>query len=382
MYNRKIRVHLIDTPGFDDTDRSDVEVLQDIAHWLSASFKEGIRLSGIVYIHRISDPRMAGSSRRNLVMFKKLCGEKAYQSVVLATSMWSRVSEDEGRERERQLIETDDFWGHMCKQGSRVFRYLNTQQSALELVGYILSMHSKVTLDIQDEMVIQGHEIDETSAAHELNAEIIRERNRYNAKLAAAKEEMKQAMLDRDEEMQRFYKEEIDGFQDKLRKTAAEQQKLTQSLEDVEKRKEEEFRAFREELMKEHQEERARYQQERDEYRKSIRKQEETIRQQQLAEEQRMREQQASREEMERRHAEFQRTMEEQRREHEVRIREMDENHRRVVADLEERGGRRPPSKSFFPVVTEVEDGQMLTCCHQGGFWPRVGWVVGKIFGF
>ena len=92
MYNRTLRVHLIDTPGFDDSERSDVQVLQEIAHWLSKSFKLGTRLSGVIFIHRISDSRMTGSVGRNLLMFKKLCGEQAYQSVVLATSMWSKVT--------------------------------------------------------------------------------------------------------------------------------------------------------------------------------------------------------------------------------------------------------------------------------------------------
>jgi hypothetical protein len=39
MYNKNIRVHLIDTPGFDDTDRSDVQVLvfQSLAAFTSST---------------------------------------------------------------------------------------------------------------------------------------------------------------------------------------------------------------------------------------------------------------------------------------------------------------------------------------------------------
>lgn len=65
MYNRNLRVHLIDKPGFDDTGTSDVGVLQDVAHWLSASFVDGVRLSGIIYMHRITDKRMTGSAIRS-----------------------------------------------------------------------------------------------------------------------------------------------------------------------------------------------------------------------------------------------------------------------------------------------------------------------------
>lgn len=85
MYSPQLCVHLIDTPGFDDTERSDVQVLQDISHWLSMSFKDGIRPSGIIFMHRISDVRMTRSALRNLIMFKKLFGETAYQSVVSVT---------------------------------------------------------------------------------------------------------------------------------------------------------------------------------------------------------------------------------------------------------------------------------------------------------
>ncbi|KAH8747508.1 hypothetical protein BGZ57DRAFT_807112, partial [Hyaloscypha finlandica] len=250
MYNKNLRVHLIDTPGFDDTNRSDVQVLQDLAHWLSGSFKYGIRLSGVVFLHRISDPRMASSARRNLLMFKKLCGEKAYQSVILGTTHWSNVSPQDGTRRERELIETDEYWGLMCKKGSRVFRYANTRESALSLIGYILKQHMTVTLDIQDEMVNKGHDIDETSAAHELNAEII------------------------------------------------------QTLKEVDKRKEAEFRAFKEQMKKERDQERQRYDAERQKHMAKVAQQEKALKEQQRRAMERMEKDKASLEEMARKQKE------------------------------------------------------------------------------
>lgn len=86
MWDDTSLVHPIDTPGSDDTNLSDVQVLQNIAHWLSMSFKSGVKLSGIIYLRRITDPRMTGSIRRNLLMFKKLCGEDSFSSVILATA--------------------------------------------------------------------------------------------------------------------------------------------------------------------------------------------------------------------------------------------------------------------------------------------------------
>ena len=50
---------------------------------------------------------------------------------------------------------------------------------------------------------------------------------------------------------QREFKEEIDALQEKIKKGEEEQHKFTQTLKEVDKRKEEEFRAFREQMKKE-----------------------------------------------------------------------------------------------------------------------------------
>lgn len=119
-------VYLVDTPGFDDTNRSDTEVLRELATWLADSYTAKINLSGIIYLHRISDVRMQGSAKKNLYMFKKLCGDNALKNVILGTTMWDKVSETEGTARELELISTPDFWGWMVKQGSRVSRHTGT----------------------------------------------------------------------------------------------------------------------------------------------------------------------------------------------------------------------------------------------------------------
>jgi hypothetical protein len=62
-------------------------------------------------------------------------------------------------------------------------------------------------------------------------------------KLAAMRNQMEEAIVQRDNKLQHGFKEEIDTLQQKIRRIE-EQQKLTQTLKEVGKRKEEEFRAF------------------------------------------------------------------------------------------------------------------------------------------
>ncbi|PON26905.1 hypothetical protein TGAM01_v204406 [Trichoderma gamsii] len=205
ILNDRICVHLICSPRFDDTLRSDVQVLQDL-HWFSRSFEEGTRLSGMIYLHRITDVRMTGSARRNLVMFQKLCGENAFSSVVLATTMWNLVEEATDEQRERELIESDEFWGYMHNQFN------------------------------------QGHQIEETKAGLQLNEDILRERKKYQAELQAMKEKMHETMALNNAELQRIFREE------NIRLKEEEQAKLKQDLKEVQARKDYEFEEFKRQL--------------------------------------------------------------------------------------------------------------------------------------
>ena len=54
------------SPGFNDTSKSDTEILQDISQWLRETYEEDNKLSGIVYLHRergAGQAREEGSSR-------------------------------------------------------------------------------------------------------------------------------------------------------------------------------------------------------------------------------------------------------------------------------------------------------------------------------
>ena len=46
---------LIDMPGFDDTTRTDSEVLTEITHIVASQYKLGVQLKGIIYINRSTD---------------------------------------------------------------------------------------------------------------------------------------------------------------------------------------------------------------------------------------------------------------------------------------------------------------------------------------
>ncbi|KAL4069908.1 P-loop containing nucleoside triphosphate hydrolase protein [Scleroderma yunnanense] len=125
---------LLDTPGFKDTNKSDTEILKSIVDWLSK--RKGTLLSGILYFHRITDDRITGTAVKYIPDFQRLCGENGISKIVLTTTMWDGLEEEVGIERLKGLKR--NYWKPMAARGSTAFRYLNTRQSAEELLLHLL----------------------------------------------------------------------------------------------------------------------------------------------------------------------------------------------------------------------------------------------------
>ncbi|KAI0886793.1 P-loop containing nucleoside triphosphate hydrolase protein [Annulohypoxylon maeteangense] len=226
-------VYLVDTPGFDDTNRTDKEVLKEIAIWLGKSYEEKIQLSGIIYLHRITDTRMQGSAKKNLLMFKKLCGPQALNRVILATTMWERLpSEDMGVKRENELVNTEEFWGWMTRQGSKVRRHHNTETSAKNLLQiFVSSTNAPIKLKIQEEIVDKHKQLSETSAGIELDSALAQEREKYRRELEEMKEEMKEALAARDNETANIIRQTQQEVLDKIKNLDRDRQELRVSFE-------------------------------------------------------------------------------------------------------------------------------------------------------
>ncbi|KAL3451860.1 WD40-repeat-containing domain protein [Aspergillus insuetus] len=198
-------LYLIDTPGFDDTNRSETEVLRELAGWLTST-----------------NVRMTGSAKRNILTFRKLCGDNALPNVVLATSMWDDVPLDVAIKREKELIEQPEWWGHMISKGSRTFRHDNTRESAITLVKEFLQVAKPtVVLSLQEEMV-DGHKtLEQTSAG----------------------EDFKEALRLRDEEAVREIAETANAYKAKMEKLENDQSMLQVQLDSLAETLEREYEA-------------------------------------------------------------------------------------------------------------------------------------------
>lgn len=123
------------------------------------TFRRGhnkILLDGILYLHRISDNRMAGTPLRNLEVFEKICGPKACSRVVMMTTMWDELDDEETGETRQEELEAT-FWKPMIDRGSKTERYRNTSESAWRILEPFFGNQRQrlAALQSQKETVLQ-----------------------------------------------------------------------------------------------------------------------------------------------------------------------------------------------------------------------------------
>lgn len=214
---------LIDTPGFNDTFRSETEVLKEIASWLEKTYRNAdIKLSGVLYLHALEERRMGGTSLRSLKMFRQLCGEASLSNVIMVSTGWGvyqrdgRVSTAEGKEQE--LMTKKEFWQGMIEKGAKTARFEDSQKSALDIISHLIPK-APVVLKIQHELVDEAKDLIDTAAGATVDEELVKLQAAYDKQLKDVQEEMTAALQDRDEEMQAILAEERLRFQ-KLRDEA------------------------------------------------------------------------------------------------------------------------------------------------------------------
>ena len=206
----------VDTPGFDDTIKSDLDILKLIAKWLSGTYvtindffcscddrlpyrscASRFRLAGLLYFHRISDNRMAGTSLKNFHLFEQLCG-KDFRNIVLTTTMWDDVDEPVGAAREQELMK--DYWRPMLERGSSVKRFLYTPESAFDILASIFDdVTERNPLLIRKEMNDSGLLLKETSAGKLLKMELGELAARNQEALERIRRELRDPTVDADQ---------------------------------------------------------------------------------------------------------------------------------------------------------------------------------------
>lgn len=216
---------LVDTPGFNDTYKSDTEILLELAKWLEVTYRQNARLNGIIYLHRITDVRMDGGAMRNLKMFRKLCGTDPMKNVIITSTFWSRIPESEAVAHEEELTKKPQFWGDMIDHGAQVKRFSGARQSALDIL-LSLSGKTTVTLTLQRELVDEAKPIADTQAGNAVNEELCALGRKYSDEIKQLQQETAEALAEKDDELHKILEKERQKMERKLDRIHSDQELL------------------------------------------------------------------------------------------------------------------------------------------------------------
>ncbi|KAF9037592.1 hypothetical protein BJ165DRAFT_1501932 [Panaeolus papilionaceus] len=131
------RFYLLDTPGFSDHQISEVEIMTMLRDWMTAN--QCGRLHYILYFWPITDTRVSGSKRRTIKMLKLLARVTSQQpgELSVVTTMWNRLWSDRTKVAAEERFEQlrDDVWGDLTDRDECVIRFMNTHESAVDIIG-------------------------------------------------------------------------------------------------------------------------------------------------------------------------------------------------------------------------------------------------------
>lgn len=168
---------------------------------------------------------MPGSARRNLSTFLRMCGSQAMDRAAIVTNMWGLVAPEVGEAREAELSSSPLFFETAIKAGAKLHRNDNPPKSALEIISKMI-LDEPVTLQIQDEMVVEKRHLLETTAGKELDWELAQQRAKHEADLVRLRKDHALTLEQRDVEAKEELEAEIAHTQAQIRKIQGEATKL------------------------------------------------------------------------------------------------------------------------------------------------------------
>ncbi|KAK0623757.1 hypothetical protein B0T14DRAFT_565081 [Immersiella caudata] len=203
--NPRQRVLLADTPGFNDTVRSDTDVLRNIVTPLYELQKNGHHVLGVIYLQNIMNSRLAGTALKMLKVLQQFCGKENYGRIVFGTTMWEDAGyTPQGKlaacRRQEQLER--EFWNDMfVGHGGVVEHVRDNRDSAGHVLNHFFEEFGRLKRPDRErpllvfEEMINGKSLEQTGAYRSVYEEQRELRHRKERHLADLEEQLRQ--LDR-----------------------------------------------------------------------------------------------------------------------------------------------------------------------------------------
>ncbi|EUC63991.1 AIG1 domain protein, partial [Rhizoctonia solani AG-3 Rhs1AP] len=156
---------------------------QKTTRYESAQHKPHIH--GVLYVHRITDNRMTGSSITNLRVFRKLIGPHVFKNLVFVTNRWTDPPNPKYIKFEDELVHDDQYFGRAIKAGS------TCSQAQQRLLDLFLEYDPEL-LQIQRDLLDENKAIGDTEAGQVVFEDL----NRFKEDIRREVENLRQELSD------------------------------------------------------------------------------------------------------------------------------------------------------------------------------------------
>lgn len=219
----------MDTPGFDDPAISDAKLLKTITTSLVDIFNNKADIQGALYIHPVTEVRLRGSGRKNLLMFKKMLGMGGMSNCRLVTTKWSKEPKEKAEDREQQLASKEGLWQPLVAAGAQMVRFDDSMKSAIEIINPLVKGPAFKPL-LLEEIITLGRTLPQTQAGKVVNDDIETMKKAHQDEIAELKVDEEKARSQRDTEHQRALQAEREDLQGKIDGLEADKKLLAKPI--------------------------------------------------------------------------------------------------------------------------------------------------------
>ena len=141
---------------------------------------------------------MGGTAKKNLKVFREICGDKILGHVRIVTTNWNLVDEKLGNARQDALA-TNGAFVPLINEGARLCRHDKGLKSARLIMSQLIHQ-TPVMMKIQEELN-EGRTLGATSAGAMIIGEMNQLKEKLDKELEGLRKEMDEALVANDDEL-------------------------------------------------------------------------------------------------------------------------------------------------------------------------------------
>ena len=161
-------------------------------------------------------------AKKNLRMFRELCGDGNLKNVRIVTTYWSTVDKQEGTSRQTDLA--NGAYKLLIEGGARLMAYDQELESAQQIVSELMQQ-TPVKLKIQEELDA-GRVLADTSAGGVIMEEMKEVKQKHNKEMEDLKKEMEDAVMENNEDLEAELAEERRKLQKEMAQMEEDRQRM------------------------------------------------------------------------------------------------------------------------------------------------------------